>query len=317
MNQPGLVIGPSSLQQRRRGLPLRNWLERLLGVRLGVLQQYSPRPLRAPTPYPPPPAHACLPVSIVTPSYQQGRYLASTIESVLNQGYPRLEYIIQDGGSSDETHRLLAHYRDRLSHCASARDRGQAHAINLGFQHATGEIMAYLNSDDLFLPGAVSYVADYFHRHRDVDVVYGYRVLIDEAGAEIGRWILPPHRDRILNWVDYVPQETMFWRRRIWERIGAALDESFQFAMDWDLLLRFRDAGARFARLPRFLGAYRVHPTQKTSAWRAVGMAEMERLYRRYHGRPIYGLRRYCHILPYLCHHALLDRLYHLGISRC
>jgi glycosyltransferase involved in cell wall biosynthesis len=291
---------------------LRAWLERLLGIRLGIMCQYAPRPLIAQPPYPCPPRKACLPFSIVTPSYQQGRFLESTIQSVLGQDYPGLEYIVQDGGSCDETQGVLARYRHRLFHCASVPDRGQSHAINRGFQHATGEILAYLNSDDLLLPGAVCYVADFFHRHPDVDVVYGHRVVIDEAGAEVGRWIMPPHRDAILSWVDYIPQETLFWRRRIWDRVGAALDESFQMAMDWDLLLRFRDAGARFARLPRFLGAYRVHPGQKTSAWKAIGASEVERLHRRYHGRPVGGLERYCHMLPYLCHHAVLHRLYQL-----
>ena len=148
--------------------------------------------------------------------------------------------------------------------------------------------MAYLNSDDLLLPGAVPYVTAYFAAHPEVDVVYGHRVFIDADDQEIGRWVLPPHSDRMLLWADYVPQETLFWRRRIWDRIGGALDESFQFAMDWDLLLRFRNAGARIVRLPRFLGAFRVHPEQKSQALRlSVGEKEMALLRLRQHGREV------------------------------
>src|SRR5262249_49361824 len=138
------------------------------------------------------------------------------------------------------------------------------------------------------LPGALQYVADYFARHPGVDVVYGQRVVIDENDAEIGRWVLPPHDDAVLSWADYVPQETLFWRRRIWDRVGGAMDQSFQFALDWDLLLRFRDAGARFVRLPRFLGAFRYHSQQKTSSQLATrGLTEMNRLRQRCHGRPV------------------------------
>src|SRR5439155_11875113 len=123
-----------------------------------------------------------------------------------------------------------------------ALNRGQAHAINLGFRHATGEILAYLNSDDLLLPGALAYVANHVVRHPEVGVVYGHRVVIDADGREVGRWVLPPQDDASLVWDDYVPQETMFWRRRAWERVGARLDETFHFALDWDLILRFRQA---------------------------------------------------------------------------
>jgi len=175
-----------------------------------------------------------------------------------------------------------------LTHCASAPDRGQAHAINLGFRHVTGDIMAYLNSDDLLLPGTLHYVADYLTRHPEVDVVYGQRVMIDDKGRDVGRWILPPHDDRVLSYADYVPQETLFWRRHIWDKVGGAMDESFQFALDWDLLLRFREAGARMVRLPRFLGAFRLHGAQKTSSKLATnGAQEMQRLRQRCHGRDV------------------------------
>src|SRR5262249_57016793 len=121
-----------------------------------------------------------------------------------------------------------------------------------------------------------------------IDVVYSHRVLIDEQNGEIGRWVLPPHDDPILRWADYVPQETLFWRRRLWEKAGSYIDESYQFALDWELLLRFQQAGAKFKRLPPFLGAFRVHSTQKTSnQLGTVGQQEMARLRERCHGRPV------------------------------
>jgi len=309
--------------QREEALRARihwGWRQRLrtcLGVRLGVMQQYRPRPLQIPGDDTTGARLAPLTISLVTPSFNQGNFLGRTIESVLDQRYVRLEYVVQDGLSTDETAQVLARYRPLLTHCESEKDRGQAHAINLGFEHATGEVMAYLNSDDLLLPGALHYVADYFARNPDVDVVYGQRVVIDENGAEIGRWVLPPHDNAVLSWADYVPQETLFWRRRMWDRVGGAMDESFQFALDWDLILRFRDAGARFVRLPRFLGAFRYHAQQKTSSQLATrGLTEMNRLRQRCHGRSVTFAEIARHLSGYFMRHVACHRLYQLGILR-
>lgn len=291
---------------------------RLLGVRLRKLTHYKPRDLRVPARYHRPVRLDDPPViSVVTPSFNQGRFLEQTIKSVLDQDYPRLEYAVQDGGSKDESVAVMEKYRHRLVHAESRKDNGQAHAVNLGFARAArGEIMAYLNSDDLLLPGSLNYVAAYFARNPDVDVVYGHRIIIDPDGREVGRWVLPGHSDRMLVWADYVPQETMFWRRRIWDKVGG-IDESFRFALDWDLLLRFREAGAKFVRLPRFLGAFRVHATQKTSADLAdVGAPEMARLRLRLHGREtdLDDIRQNMH--GYMLRHAGYNWLYRLGLYR-
>jgi hypothetical protein len=120
-----------------------------------------------------------------------------------------------------------------------------------------------------------------------VDVVYGNRILIDDDDRQIGAWVLPPHDDHALTLADYIPQESLFWRRRTWEAAGAALDPDFAYALDWDLLLRFRETGARMVRLPRFLGAFRIHDSQKTIAAHPVGQREMARLRERVHGRPV------------------------------
>jgi glycosyltransferase involved in cell wall biosynthesis len=256
-------------------------------------------------------------ISIVTPSFNQGHVIEETIRSVLDQRYPAIEYIVQDGGSTDGTIAVLERYGARLTHWESAPDGGQSAAINLGMRRTTGESMAYLNSDDILLPGSLAYVADYFQAHPDVDVVYGHRVLIDERGMDVGRWVLPPHDDHTIMFADFIPQETMFWRRRAWEAVGGRIDESFRFAMDWDLILRFRAAGLTFRRLPRFLGGFRVWQNQKSiSWWLPVGRRETERLTARTLGAVPTRERIRDEIAAYLRRHWVLDKLYLAGLVR-
>ena len=286
--------------------------------KLGRLKHHPPMELSIPGRYYQQPKLVDPPsISIVTPSLNQAQFLGQTIESVLSQGYPSHQYIVQDGGSSDGTAEILQRFEDRIDRCVSALDGGQGNAINLGMAHATGEVLAYLNSDDLLLPGALHYVGDYFDRHPGVDVIYGHRVLIDEDGKEIGRWVLPRHDDRVLSWADFIPQETLFWRRGVWEAAGGQIDESFRFALDWDLVLRMRDAGARIVRVPRFLGAFRVHEEQKSTASMAsYGQEEMMRIRSREHSRPVPVDEVSRHIRGYLARHVVLHKLYRAGVVR-
>jgi glycosyltransferase involved in cell wall biosynthesis/prefoldin subunit 5 len=300
----------------RRGL--RRIRRRLVGPHLGRLDHHPPKKLRIPRRYRRPVKLVDPPtISIVTPSLNQAAFLADTIKSVLDQRYPRLEYIVQDGGSTDGTLELLERYRSRLHRCESRPDSGQAQAINRGFEHASGEIMAYLNADDLILPGTFAYVGRYFQRHPDVDVVYGHRVLVDEDGMEVGRWVLPRHKDSVLSWADFIPQETLYWRRRLWERADVSLDEDSRFALDWDLILSFRDAGARMVRLPRFLGAFRIHEAQKTSTeMETVGSSEMANIRARIHGRNVTREEVSRNIRGYVLRHVLLQKLYRARLLR-
>lgn len=297
--------------------PLATRKFQLLRRKVFRLMHHAPRPLRVPAWYAQatPPAEPPV-ISIVTPSFNQGHVLEATLRSVLDQGYPALQYVVQDGGSTDASVAILERYSARLFAWESARDGGQSAAINRGLRRTTGEIMAYLNSDDILLPGSLAYVADFFSRHPDVDVVYGHRVLIDDTGAEVGRWVLPPHDDRVIAFADFIPQETMFWRRRAWEAVGG-IDESFRFAMDWDLILRFRDAGMTFRRLPRFLGAFRVWPDQKSvSWWLPVGRRETERLTARTLGAAPTRERIRRETTRYVRRHWVLDKLYLAGLVR-
>jgi glycosyltransferase involved in cell wall biosynthesis len=298
------------------------WRVRLSRLRrepkLGQLQHHPPMELQIPKRYlnskPPenPPS-----ISIVTPSYNQAEFLERTIKSVVEQEYPRLEYIVQDGNSSDRTREVLERHGKRLKHWEMRADDGQAQAINRGFAHATGEVMGYLNSDDLLLPGSLRYIGRYFEAHPEADAIYGHRVLIDEEDREIGRWVLPRHRDSILSWADYVPQETLFWRRQAWDVAGGSVNEEFRFAIDWDLLLRMRDAGARIVRVPRFLGAFRVHTSQKTSAQIDLdGADEMARIRNREHQRKVSPEEVDRAISGYLRRHVYLHKLYRAHLIR-
>lgn len=251
-------------------------------MRLGVLKQFEARPMVFDSIPKPRCAAEDLPkISIVTPSYNQAHYLEETMLSILDQNYPNLEYLVMDGGSNDGSVEIIKKHESRLAHWQSARDKGQADAVRQGLLRATGDIMAWLNSDDLILPGTLAYVADYFARHPEVDVVYGHRLVINERSYEVARWVLPPHDSELLLWADFIPQETCFWRRRIYEKIGG-MDPTFQFALDWDLLLRLQKAGAKMVRLPYFTGAFRMHSEQKNAVTISTdGYKEMELLRRR------------------------------------
>ena len=288
-----------ALQAARRRV--RQWT----APRVGVLRHHSPVPIRVPRrQLRARPPHEAPSISIVTPSLNQGRFIERTIRSVLDQDYPALEYVIQDGRSSDGTQAVLDAYRVRLAGCYMEVDDGQADAINRGFTHTSGEIMGWLNSDDVLLPGALAVVARHFADNPDTDVVYGHRLVIDEADHQVGCWILPRHDDWMLDYADLVPQETMFWRRSAWEAAGGRLDTSYDYALDWDLLLRFVDAGARIVRLPLPLGGFRVHDLQKTTARLDVGLGEIEAIRAARNGQPVSHGDAWERLRPYLRRHV-------------
>ena len=219
-------------------------------------------------------------VSIITPSYNQVRFLEETILSVLAQDYPRIEYIIIDGGSTDGSVQIIQHYAERLAGWVSERDKGQTEALNKGFARATGEIFAWLNSDDTYLPGAVSEAVNFLTAHPEAGMVYGDANLIDEHGEVIGQF---PARQtdlrRMLRGSVHIPQQTAFFRARLWQQVGP-LDLSFYFAMDYDLWVRL----AKVAPLiyePRLWANFRLHGEGKSIARDDRCYPEMLRVYRR------------------------------------
>lgn len=255
----------------------------LLRPPMWTFEQHAPRPLDLESLSAAPPLPARAPsIAIVTPSFNQARFLPATIDSVLDQDYPNLFYHVQDAGSNDGSLDILNSYGGKIS-WRSRQDGGQAEAINLGFEGADSDIMAYLNSDDVLLPGTLAVVADFFSKRPDVDIVYGHRIFIDSDGAEIGRAVLPAHSEKTLLYAGYIPQETMFWRRRVWNKIGP-MDPRLQYALDWEFMLRAQAAGFKFERIRRFLACFRVHDRQKTTAIYDVGRKEMGELRRKYLG---------------------------------
>ena len=292
-------------------------VRRLLGVRLGRFHQYQPRQLSVASVNHADDNDRLPAISLVTPSFNQACFVEKTLESVLGQNYPKLQYIVQDGLSSDGTREILGRYATRNVDIRIETDGGQTDALNKGFAHTDGEIMGYLNSDDLLLPGTLCLVGRYFRDNPSVDVIYGNRLIVDEAGREVGRWVLPEHDSEILTFIDYVPQETMFWRRRIWERVGGRFNTDFHFAMDWELLLRFIHAGAVFRHLPGLFGAFRVHGQQKSQAEFLVrGIGEMNGLRLRYGGKNMSFVRRIALHWAYLSQHRLADAAFEASLRK-
>ena len=204
-------------------------------------------------------------VSIVTPSFNQAPYLEDTIRSVLEQDYPNLEYIIVDGGSTDGSVDIIRRYVDRLAWWASEADKGQTDALNKGFAHARGEILAWLNSDDTYQPGAVAEAAAFLQSRPEVGLVYGDANFIDENGKLIGRFpAAQTDYRRLRRGYVHIPQQAAFFRADLWRKVGP-LDPSFYFAMDYDLWVRLA-ALAPIQYVPRTWANFRLHTQGKTIA---------------------------------------------------
>lgn len=219
-------------------------------------------------------------ISIVTPSFNQAPFLEQTIHSVLGQDYPRLEYILVDGGSSDGSLDIIKKYAHRFAWWVSEPDRGQTDAINKGFAHARGEVLAWINSDDTYEPGAVSDAVDVMQSRPEVGLVYGDANFIDGSGHVTGRFpAAQTDYSRLRRGYVHIPQQASFFRADLWKRVGP-LDPSFFFAMDYDLWVRL----ARLAPVlyvPRLWANFRLHTLGKTFASDERCWPEMIRVHRR------------------------------------
>ena len=209
---------------------------------------------------------SCQPrITIVTPSFNQAAFLEQTIDSVLSQGYPDLEYIIMDGGSTDGSIDIIRRHEKHLAYWVSEKDHGPADALSKGFSRATGTILAYLNSDDIYTPGSLEAIAEVMNDPA-VDVAYGNMYWVD------ARW--KHHRratpDAIHAAWAYLyggatlQQPATFWKRELYRHCGE-IDASYQFAYDTDLFVRFALRGARFKHVNRFVASFRIHPQSKSS----------------------------------------------------
>lgn len=203
-------------------------------------------------------------ITIVMPTLNQAKYIEEAIQSILNQEYQNLEYLVFDGGSTDGTLEILKRYEDRLQWW-SEKDHGQADAINKGLRKATGEIVGYLNSDDTLEPGSLNKVAQYFIEHPDVDLVYGEGYLMNEDGS--GKHRFPATESRFDLWRlihvwDFILQQSTFWRRGLHSRIGY-FNESLHYGLDWDYWIRAGKA-VKVGYIPEFLGCLREYDSAKS-----------------------------------------------------
>ncbi len=233
--------------------------------------------------------------SVVTPSYNQGRFIRATIESVLSQDYPNVEYIIMDGGSADETASVVKDYASRLTFI-SEKDRGQTHAINKGFKLARGQLLAYLNSDDVYLPGMIRMAIQGFQKNPGAGAVYGEGYLIDGEGKVSSRF---PYTESFNLWKlvylsDYILQQTVAFRREALDEVGE-LDETLHYTMDWDILIRM---GMKYPLeyIPEYMACLREYATTKSFSGGATRAREIRRMLRRHTGMSfppgylVYGL---------------------------
>jgi len=216
-------------------------------------------------------------ISVVTPSYNQARFLEATLRSVVEQGYPNLEYIVMDGGSDDGSEEIVRRYAEHLAHWQSEKDDGQAAALRTGLDRATGDVLAYLNSDDIYLPGTLAAVAQFFTENPDEILACGHCVIVDAQGEPYDRWYATPptHESLVFGGSNMgFAQPASFWRRDAYEQAGG-VDPSFRFTMDVDLFVRLTQQ-RRGAVLDTFTAAYRTHADAKTSTLDDVRREELD-----------------------------------------
>jgi glycosyltransferase involved in cell wall biosynthesis len=234
-------------------------------------------------------------VTVVTPSYQQASFIEETIQSVLAQTGVKTEYLVMDGGSTDGTLEILDKYRSQLQYL-SEKDQGQTDAINKGFRRAQGRILAYLNSDDTYLPGALAKAVRFLDEHPEFAMVYGEGYHVDAQGRFLERYYTEPFDFQRLAEVCFICQPTVFVRREMLSAVGY-LDDRLQYCMDYDYWIRI---GKRYAvgYLPNYLAQSRLHPENKTLFQRVQVHQEILATVRRHYGQvPARWIAAYSHAL--------------------
>ena len=236
-------------------------------------------------------------VTIITPSYNQGRFIEETILSVLNQDYPNIEYMVMDGGSTDNTLEILKKYSNRII-WFSENDKGQSDAINKGFRLAKGEVIAWLNSDDTYLTGAIRKAVDYLYNiNPDAKFVYGEGYHVSENGEILERYPTEPFSYSHLAETCYICQPTTFWKKEIFKTVGF-LNTDLQFAMDYDYWIRIAKQYKNLYHTDDFFANSRMYPENKTLSKRVEVHAEFLNIIKNHYGKvPASWVYAYGHVV--------------------
>ena len=218
----------------------------------------------------------CPKISVIIPSYNQGQFIEETILSVIGQNYPNLEIIVIDGGSTDNTVEVLEKYSKYLSYWHSKEDKGQGDAINQGMRISSGDILCWLNSDDMYLPGTLLDIAKRFRAIVDkYHLIYGAALTMNQSGERVqgGAVTGAPFDPHKLTYGDYVVQPSSFWTRKLWQSTGE-LNIQYVYVLDWEWFIRASKI-TTFEYIPRFYSVFRYHPLHKTSSGGVERRAEI------------------------------------------
>ena len=203
-------------------------------------------------------------ISVITPSFNQGKFIEQTILSVLSQGYSNLEYIIMDGGSTDNTVEIIKKYEGRITYWQSKKDNGQAAAINEGFSRSTGDILCWLNSDDTYKPAILEKMANLFSDISSAEIMFGNCLHFhSNSNKTRGSDVVKRHSRFELSLCDYIIQPSSFFTKPAWQSTGP-LNESLNFTFDWEWFIRAQKAGVRFTAVQEYLSNYRIHDAHKS-----------------------------------------------------
>lgn len=203
-------------------------------------------------------------ISVVTPSYNQGSFIEGTINSVLNQNYPDLEYIIIDGNSSDNTKEIIKKYEDKLSYWVSEPDKGHADALNKGFEKTSGEIMSWINSDDNYLPWTFKTVSEIFAKFPEVNWVVGINSGWNQQGRLFKTIVRPKNiYDYLQGDYKWIQQESVFWRRSLWEKAGGKISNDYKLMIDGELWGRFF-LHDKLYLIENVIGGFRRHESNRS-----------------------------------------------------
>jgi len=239
-----------------------------------------------------------LKLSIVTPSFNQGRFLEETILSVLNQGYEPLEYIVIDGGSTDDSVEIIKRYQDRLTYWVSEKDRGQVHAINKGLERVTGDIFAFINSDDIYFPGTFNAVMSHFAAHPKSTWVCGDTQLFGEGHeTKLVETVVPKSAAHCLAWEYKAAQPGHFWKTEI---VRPGFDERWNYDFDHDMYIRLLLSGNKCDYLPFRMAGYRLHEVSKTIAEGHRQIEEFDQIAEFYETRLEGADKRWCRATRFL-----------------